>query len=110
MSDQSSAVTVVVCELSKVKRVVQHNPETLSGGPKMGNSEQSDSDGRSDMPVRIAGAVGGLIFGALGLLLKDVIDLHLSLPWGTITFVATMLCGIFFGRAAYRIFRKSPRE
>jgi hypothetical protein len=76
----------------------------------MGNGEQSDSDVRSDLPVRIAGGIGGLIFGALGLLLKDVIDLHLPLLWGTITFVATMLCGIFLGRAAYRMFQKSPRE
>jgi hypothetical protein len=67
-------------------------------------------EGKNDMPVRLAGGVGGIVFGGLGLVLKDILDVHLPLPSGTLVFVATTASGILFGRAAYRMFRKSRNE
>jgi hypothetical protein len=71
----------------------------------MGSGKQSGPGGRDDWRVRIAGAVGGLITGALGLLVRS---LDLRWPWGlgAFAFVGMIVVGIVLGQlAGRRLFR-----
>jgi hypothetical protein len=72
----------------------------------MGNGERSGSGGRNDWPVRLGGAVGVLVFGAVALfVVKPLVDLPSllgpiagGLVGGVIAFCAMILAGFFLGR------------
>jgi hypothetical protein len=74
----------------------------------MEDSEQPGSGGRSDWPVRLAGAVGATLGATIGLLLSSVVDL--GLLWGGVAFVALVGLGIFLGQlAGSLLFWRPPR-
>jgi hypothetical protein len=75
----------------------------------MENSEQQGSGGRADWPVRLAGAVGGLIAGALGLLVKSLVEPPWQWGLGAFAFVGMIVVGIILGQfVGSRLFRKPP--
>jgi hypothetical protein len=72
----------------------------------MVKGEQSGSSGRADWQVRLAGAVGGGVGAALGLLVVNLADMH---GFGLIVFLAAFLGGLFLGRfAGSRLFQRPP--
>jgi hypothetical protein len=73
----------------------------------MKNGERSGSGGRSDWPVRLSGAAGGMVGGAVGLfVVKPLIDLPPGL--GPFAFVALIGVGVVFGQfVGERLFRPS---
>ena len=76
------------------------------GGMMMGNGERSESGGRSDWRIRVAGGVGGAAAAAVGLMWRP--DLGGFWP-GLIAFVAVLAVGIVLGQLAGRLlFRPSP--
>jgi hypothetical protein len=76
-------------------------------GRKMGNGEQPGSGGRSDWPVRLAGAVGAALGATVGLLLSPVV--HLGWLWGAVAFGALVGLGILLGQVAGSLlFRRPP--
>jgi hypothetical protein len=63
----------------------------------MGNSEQSGSGGRSNCPVRLSGAAGGMVGGAIGLfVVQPLIDLPPGV--GPFAFVALIGVGVVLGQ------------
>jgi hypothetical protein len=63
----------------------------------MGNGEKSGSGGQSDWPVRLSGAAGGMVGGAVGLfVVKPLIDLPPGL--GPFAFVALIGVGVILGQ------------
>ena len=73
----------------------------------MGNGEKSGSGGQSDWPVRLSGAAGGMLGGAVGLfVVKPLIDLPPGL--GPFAFVALIGVGVILGQiVGGRLFRPS---
>ena len=72
----------------------------------MGNGERSVPGGRNDWPVRLGGAVGVAVFGAIALfVVKPLVDLPAllgpiagGLVVGVVAFCAMILVGLFLGR------------
>ena len=73
----------------------------------MGNGQRSSSGGRSDWPVRLSGAAGGMVGGAVGLfVVKPLIDLPPGL--GPFAFIALIGVGVVLGQlVGGRLFRPS---
>ena len=72
----------------------------------MENGKRSGSGGRSDWPVRLSGAAGGMVGGAVGLfVVKPLIDLPPGL--GPIAFVVLIGVGVILGQlVGGRLFRR----
>jgi hypothetical protein len=83
------------------------------GGVSMGNGERSDSGGRSDWPVRLAGAAGGAAGMAVSMLVGNLVDLRGFWP-GLIAVVIGVGAGVTLGRlVGALLFRPSsggPRD
>jgi hypothetical protein len=67
------------------------------GDVNMGNDQRSDSVGRSDWPVRLAGAAGGAAGMAVSMLLGNLVDLRGFWP-GLIAVVIAVGAGVTLGR------------
>jgi hypothetical protein len=79
----------------------------LFGSINMGNGEQSGSGGRSDWPVRLSGAAGGMVGGAVSLF---VVQPLIAFPPGVgpFAFVALIGVGVVLGQdVGGRLFRPS---
>jgi hypothetical protein len=75
----------------------------------MANGEQSGSCGRADWRVRLAGAVGAGVGGALCLLIGSLADLRWPWWWGMIAFGAAIAVGILLGQlVGSLLFRRPP--